>query len=88
MTKQEKQAIAAHIEAHADEALERAGELADVPEAHAVVDSMHVALGFDPERASHRQNASVLFGLGFALGISYATKRDADAMRRIMAGAA
>jgi hypothetical protein len=82
MTKQEKQAIAAHIEAHADEALERAGELAEVPEAHAAIESAAgIAVSVSPA-------AGMLFGLGFALGISYATKRDADAMRRIMAGAA
>jgi hypothetical protein len=81
MTKQEKQAIAAHIEAHADEALERAGELAEVPEAHAAIESAADGAFVSP-------TAGMLFGLGFALGISYATKRDADAMRRIMAGAA
>lgn len=84
MTTTEKQAIGAHIAAHADEALQAAGELAEIPEAHEAIKALCKALGsFDNDPID-----GVLFGAAFALGASYASKRHAAVMRRIMAGVA
>ena len=79
MTKQEQQSIAAHIAAHADEALERAGELAEVPEARAALE----ALGDDFDAYRVAPEAGVVAGVFFALGRSYQSEQDAAVLRQL-----
>lgn len=78
MTKQEQQSIAAHIAAHADEALERAGELAAVAEAHDVIERFADASG-----AFISPSAKVLAGQFWALGRSYQSEQDAAVLRQL-----